>query len=243
MAKSGIYRSSPNRGQRRHGLPPDMVVIHHTAMETVEAAMERLCDPAAEVSAHYLIAEDGATIRLVSEDMRAWHAGAGAWGQVRDVNSHSIGIELANGGPEAGFPTFPDIQMLALEQILSEILRRRAIPPERVIGHSDMAPGRKFDPGPRFNWPRLAEAGRSVWVDAEPLEPDWTRFRRAAEVFGYSAAEADAGSWQLVLNAFRLRFRPEVFGPLDGRDVGTIVALAEKWPCGRVDLGRPKAVF
>ncbi|MCP5071888.1 MAG: N-acetylmuramoyl-L-alanine amidase [Rhodobacteraceae bacterium] len=208
-----------------------MVVIHYTAMESTAAAVERLCDPVAEVSAHYLIGEDGSTYPLVSEDLRAWHAGAGAWGRARDVNSHSIGFELANKGPDSDAPEFPEAQMQTLERILGEILLRRRIPPERVIAHSDMAPGRKSDPGPYFDWKRLADKGLSVWVDAAPAEVDWTVFRSAAEVFGYRATDSDDQSWLLVLEAFRLRFRPGVRGPLDGQDVGTIVALAEKWPC------------
>ncbi|MCP5086503.1 MAG: N-acetylmuramoyl-L-alanine amidase [Rhodobacteraceae bacterium] len=220
-----------------------MVVIHYTAMESAEAAVERLCDPIAEVSAHYLISEDGSTFPLVSEDMRAWHAGAGAWGWVRDVNSHSIGFELANKGPDSDAPEFPEAQMQTLERILGEVLRRRRIPPERVIGHSDMAPGRKIDPGPHFDWKRLADKGLSVWVEVDPLDADWDRFKLAAETFGYRAVDRDEDSWRAVLDAFRLRFRPGSSGPLEGRDVGTIIALAEKWPCAQVDLGGPKELF
>ncbi|MEH6360408.1 MAG: N-acetylmuramoyl-L-alanine amidase, partial [Amylibacter sp.] len=127
-----------------------MVVVHYTAMETADAACARLCDEAAEVSAHYLISEQGDIVQLVDEDMRAWHAGAGAWGDVTDVNSHSIGIELAN----TGDTPFAAAQMDALEGLLGGIQNRWKIPAARIIGHSDMAPGRKFDPGVRFDWQR-----------------------------------------------------------------------------------------
>lgn len=235
---------SPNQGQRRHGLPPDMVVIHYTAMHTTKAAIERLCDPAAQVSAHYVISETGEVTALVSEDHRAWHAGAGAWGQVRDVNSHSIGIELANSGPETGLPPFPEPQMVVLERLLGDILRRRRlISPERVIGHSDMAPDRKADPGPKFDWRRLALHGLSVWADPTKARADWSDFKRYAVTFGYRATDPDdPASWDAVLAAFRLRFRPQARGELKAQDVGMIAALAQKWPCADVDLGGPKLI-
>lgn len=237
-AQRAALPKSPNCGARRHGLSPDMVVLHYTGMESAEAAIIRLCDPAAEVSAHYVISEFGVVTPLVHEDARAWHAGAGAWGQVRDVNSHSIGIELANAGPLAGFPPFPEPQMAALEHLLAGILRRHAIAPERVIGHSDMAPGRKADPGPKFDWRRLALGGLSVWPAAEPAPARWDQFKAHAHAFGYRApGSGDAESWQSVLTAFRLRFRPFASGALSAQDVGTMAVLARNWPCADVDLG------
>lgn len=228
---------SANFGPRRHGGPPDMVVLHYTAMESAEAAAERLCDPAAEVSAHYLIDEAGTVLPLVPEEARAWHAGAGAWGEVTDVNSRSIGIELANAGPGAPAPHFPEPQMAALEALLAGIRARWAIPPERVIGHSDMAPGRKQDPGPHFDWRRLARAGHSIWPEVgdealarTPADP--ARFAAAAHAFGY---RAPAGDWSVVREAFRLRFRPAALGrPLEGADVALAEALACRWPCKAV---------
>ena len=154
-----LDRSSPNYGPRRDGLKPKLVVLHHTAMTSAEAALARLCDPAAEVSSHYLIAEDGLVWRLVPEEARAWHAGAGSWDGVEDINSRSIGIELANAGPLDGFPPFPEPQMAALEGLLDAICARWGIPASGVIAHSDMAPGRKADPGPKFDWSRLARGG------------------------------------------------------------------------------------
>jgi len=136
-------------------------------MQTAQAALKTLCNPKTEVSAHYLIAEDGEVLSLVPEDLRAWHAGAGAWGSVTDVNSRSIGIELAN----PGNCPFAAPQMDALEDLLAGIKTRWQIRPERVIGHSDMAPGRKIDPGARFDWLRLARAGFGVWPKPQSGDP------------------------------------------------------------------------
>jgi len=200
-----------------------MVVIHYTAMETADAAYERLCDPVAEVSAHYLVSEQGKTIQLVAEDMRAWHAGAGAWGDVVDVNSHAIGIELVN----SGCTPFVAAQMDALEALLAGIMGRWSIPAARVIGHSDMAPSRKFDPGPRFDWQRLALGGFSVWPDrAEAVDGSWGDFLTYAQAFGYRSDDKDA-----LLAAFRLRFLPHKTGALDALDIGMMQHLSECWPC------------
>ncbi len=207
---------SPNFGERRGGLRPDLIVLHYTAMKSCQAALDRLCDPAAEVSAHYLLSEDGQVFALVPEDQRAWHSGAGEWGAVDDINSRSIGVELANGG---GHP-FAAAQMLALEALLGEVMARWAIAPERVIGHSDMAPGRKIDPGPRFDWRRLALAGLSVWPNVGRPGDFFADARR----FGYP----DVGN-DLLLAAFRLRFRPWAKGPLDAIDAGLIADLAERF--------------
>ncbi|MEM7243633.1 MAG: N-acetylmuramoyl-L-alanine amidase [Pseudomonadota bacterium] len=228
---------SPNFGERRHGAgrAPDMVVLHYTGMQTAEAAVARLCDPAFEVSAHYVIAEDGRVFDLVSEEKRAWHAGIGAWGDVRDVNSHSIGIELANPGPEGALGHFPEEQMRVLERILGELLARYSIPKERVVGHSDIAPGRKFDPGPLFDWQRLAKGGLSIWAHGKADCADWARFKTAALRFGYRPASETLAGWQEVLHSFRLRFRPEQTGDLDPYDLGTLETLARDYPCAFVD--------
>lgn len=210
---------SPNHGERRGGAVPDMVVIHYTAMESCAASRERLCDPVAEVSAHWLIDLDGSTEQLVDETRRAWHAGAGAWGAVTDVNSHSIGIELQN----SGNAPFPAPQMAALEQLLTGILTRWHIPPQRVIAHSDMAPARKSDPGPRFDWRRLARQGLSVWPD--PAEADPAAFLPALHAFGYPDAPPDA-----LLTAFRLRFAPWARGPVSASDAGAACNLAARFP-------------
>ncbi len=224
-----IERASPNFNARRYGAVPRLIVLHHTAMLTAEAAADRLCDPDAEVSAHYLIGEDGQVTALVPERMRAWHAGAGAWGTIGDVNSASIGIELANAGPLSAFPPFAAEQMKALENLLAAVMARWSIAPAGVIAHSDMAPGRKADPGPKFDWRRLAGAGLSVWPDATVgASADEARFRAAAGTFGY--APCDEALWPAVLEAFRLRFRPWAKGPLESADVATIEALAARHP-------------
>lgn len=225
-----IPNPSPNFGPRRHGCGPDMVLLHHTAMESCEAALARLCDPEAEVSAHYLIGERGGVFQLVEEDMRAWHAGAGAWGGVTDVNSHSIGIELVNPGPFRGFPPFPEAQMATLEHLLAGIADRWTILPERVIAHSDMAPDRKFDPGPKFDWQRLARAGLSIWPDAGGGDPELTTFRECAVSLGYAPEHGD----ETLLAAFRLRFRPQKTGPVDQQDMCLIQNLAHRFPVDRV---------
>jgi len=213
---------------------PDMIVLHYTAMQSARAALERLCDPGAEVSAHYLISERGEIWQMVGEDQRAWHAGAGQWGAVSDVNSRSIGIELANTGAHP----FPEPQMLALEGLMHAIMARWSIPPERVIAHSDMAPLRKFDPGARFDWRRLARGGLSVWPgQALPeAETGAGAFLAAAKRFGYAPGGAD--DLEPILSAFRLRFRPNAIGPLAADDCGAIEALAARFP---VDRARPTA--
>lgn len=213
-------RLSPNCGPRRDVAVPDMVVLHYTAMATAEAAAARLCDPGAEVSAHYLVDLDGSVLRLVPEGLRAWHAGRGRWGRVGDVNSHAIGIELQNRGTDP----YPEPQVAALERLLRGVLRRWAIPPERVIGHSDMAPGRKSDPGPLFPWRRLAAAGLSVWPEPGAAGD----FRASALAFGYDPGLSDA----LILRAFRLRFRPDAAGPCAGADAALAAGLA-RWPVDR----------
>ena len=224
-----IWHPSPNFGQRTGEALPDLVVLHYTAMETAEAALSTLCNPDTEVSAHYLIAEDGRVFHLVEEKMRAWHAGAGAWGSVTDVNSRSIGIELAN----TGFAPFSSALMDGLEPLLARILRDWAIPPERVIAHSDMAPGRKIDPGKRFDWQRLARAGLAVWPEpTKDAAPDEAQFLRALEGFGYPSGAAP----ETLLEAFRSRFNRTGAGALSGQDMARALDLARRFPVDRQAL-------
>ena len=217
---------SPNHGARRGAARPDMIVLHYTGMESCRAALARLCEPAAEVSAHYLISETGTLWQLVPEARRAWHAGAGCWGAVRDVNSRAIGIELANDGAQP----FAAPQMAALEDLMRGVMARWSIRPERVIAHSDMAPTRKRDPGPRFDWRRLALGGLSVWPQEPPEEaPPESDFLHHARAFGYPV---DAGAAD-VLTAFRLRFRPWASGPCTATDTALAADLARRFPVDR----------
>jgi N-acetylmuramoyl-L-alanine amidase len=208
-----------------------MVVLHYTGMVTCTAALDRLCDPEppeglSPVSAHYLISERGEVWQLVAEADRAWHAGAGAWGDVGDVNSHSIGIELANTGAHP----FSEPQMAALEAVLAGVLDRWSIPAERVIGHSDMAPHRKADPGPRFDWRRLAWRGLSVWPEAV-AGCDTRQFFEDLERIGYRVPEGAGDAEALMLWAFRLRFRPWAAGRdgVDGVDAALAADLARRF--------------
>ena len=205
---------SPNHGERRGGVRPSLVVLHYTGMASCDEARARLCDASAEVSAHWLISEAGVAEALVPEDRRAWHAGAGAWAGSDDVNSQSIGIELANPGDRP----FAEAQMVAVERLLAEVMARWDIPARGVIAHSDMAPTRKGDPGRRFDWRRLALQGLAVWPVA--VEADVADFWDDLAAFGYPAApEAH------VLAAFRLRFRPWAHGALSAQDARIAAGL------------------
>ena len=233
-----LSHPSPNFGERRGRGRVELVVLHYTAMRSCAEALERLCDAAAEVSAHYLIDGDGTVQSLVDEAARAWHAGAGDWGGEGDVNSRSIGIELANSGTEP----FAEPQMAALECLLAGVMQRHGLGPEAVIAHSDMAPERKVDPGLRFDWRRLALQGLSVWPELDPeeasppqpsptrgeggsagltLDPEaWAGFLADLRAFGYPNAAPDT-----LLTAFRLRFRPWAEGPLDATDQALAAGL------------------
>lgn len=222
-----VDHPSPNFGERRNDAKPQLIVIHYTAMATTQLAAARLCDPKTEVSAHYLVAEDGQVFRLVAEECRAWHAGAGEWAGESDINSYSIGIELANDG----FSPFANRQINALESLLAGVMTRWRIPIQGVIAHSDMAPRRKTDPGPRFDWRRLALSGLAVWPDHSVASG--TDFVFAARCFGYPDEAPED-----VLRAFRLRFRPWATGPLDATDRAMIADLATRYP---VDPGPASA--
>jgi N-acetylmuramoyl-L-alanine amidase len=211
--------TSPNHGERRGGVRPHLIVLHYTGMPTFAEARARLCDPVHEVSAHWLLDTDGRAEPLVDEARRAWHAGAGAWGGITDVNSASIGIELHN----PGRVPFAAAQMTALEALLTAIMARWQIAPAGVIAHSDMAPTRKSDPGPHFDWRRLALGGLSVWPKAQTGRA--ADFWHHAQAFGYPATDAAA-----VLHAFRLRFRPWASGPVDAVDAGLAADLATRFP-------------
>lgn len=196
-------------------MTPSLIVLHFTAMDTADAALARLCDPKTEVSAHYLIAGDGRLWQMVDEVDRAWHAGRGEWHGQDDINSRSIGIELDNRGNHP----FSALQMTALEGLLAAIMTRWQIAPDGVIGHSDMAPGRKCDPGARFDWRRLACQGLASWPQTNAgATPDVARFRTMARTKGFSADVSD----ELLLEAVRLRFRPWGQGGLCAADMAIV---------------------
>ena len=206
--------ASPNHGERRGGVRPALIVLHYTGMASCAEARARLCDPQAEVSAHWLISEGGEAEALVPEERRAWHAGAGQWRGLGDVNSRSIGVELVNPGDRP----FPEAQMVALERLLAGVMARWDIPASGVIGHSDMAPDRKGDPGARFDWRRLALQGLAVWPEPGARAGD---FWADLVAFGYpQAPERD------LLAAFRLRFRPWGRGELSPEDAALAAGLA-----------------
>lgn len=211
-----IPHPSPNFGPRRNSLRPTLIVLHYTAMDSAEAALERLCSEEYEVSAHYLICRTGTIFQLVDEEMRAWHAGAGEWAGMTDINSRSIGIELDNDG---SMP-FSEPQMAALESLMPAIMTRWTIPPEGIIGHSDMAPGRKSDPGPHFDWARLALQGLAApTIKTSVAEiPAWQTFRAHARAAGYTSDMSD----DTLLAAVRLRHRPWAKGPLASEDVSVL---------------------
>lgn len=204
-------RKSPNCGLRRDGLTPELVVIHYTAMESAQAALDRLCDPEAEVSAHYLIDAQGVVTQMVEEAERAWHAGAGEWHGVDDINSRSIGIELDNRGTHP----FSALQMDSLEALLRGIMDRWDIKPTGVIGHSDMAPGRKSDPGLYFDWARLERQGLGAAARPRTTDSyDEQAFVAIAKAAGFSADVP----FETLLATTRLRHAPWRTGPLCAAD-------------------------
>ncbi|RLJ59154.1 N-acetylmuramoyl-L-alanine amidase [Litoreibacter meonggei] len=214
------WRPSPNFGERKDGARPDLVVLHYTAMECCDAACRTLCNPDNEVSAHYLIRKDGHVIQMVEESKRAWHAGTGTWQGQGDVNSRSIGIEMSN----TGFVPFAAPLVDTLEILLSGIMARWDIPAAGVIAHSDFAPGRKIDPGRRFDWQRLVRQRLAIWPkNMKDAEADLARFVRAAIAFGYP----DSTEPETLLASFRLRFNPTAQGPVTARDVSMAEALAD----------------
>ncbi|MGZ3366051.1 MAG: peptidoglycan recognition protein family protein [Caulobacteraceae bacterium] len=231
-----ISAPSPNFDQRRG--PPDMVVVHYTGMRTGAEALERLCDPEAKVSAHYLIEEDGRVFQLVPEERRAWHAGVSFWKGERDVNAVSIGIELVNPGHEFGYGDFPEMQVEALIGLLDAVRGRWTIPNARILGHSDVAPDRKIDPGEKFPWKRLAQDGHGLWIEpgAAPGAPlglgdEGTgvfALQAGLTRLGYDSAPSgryDAHT-QAIVKAFQRHWRPEgVDGIADGETRARLVRL------------------
>ncbi|PTS72478.1 N-acetylmuramoyl-L-alanine amidase [Sphingomonas sp. HMWF008] len=224
-----IDAPSPNFDERR--LPVSIVVLHYTGMQTAQAAIDRLRDPEAKVSAHYLIAEDGQVLHMVAEEKRAWHAGKSRWRGIEDVNSASIGIEIVNPGHEFGYRPFLEEQIDALIPLLSGIKERYGITRGNVVGHSDIAPTRKQDPGELFPWNRLAKVRLALPRPTQKLmDPMWTDagFLIALERFGYDVTDKLA-----AVVAFQRRFRPELLdGVIDGECRSILLALLLPKPTG-----------
>ncbi len=217
-------RPSPNHDERPAGVATDMLVLHYTGMQSAEAALTRLTDPVAKVSAHWLIREDGSITALVPETMRAWHAGVSFWRGAEDVNARSIGIELVNPGHEFGYRPFTERQMTALVELATDIIARHAIPARNVVGHADVAPRRKMDPGELFDWRRLANAGVGLWPEeAGDLILDADPIRGLLASIGYETEDVFA-----TLKAFQRHFRPErVNGRVDFETARLIKGLAD----------------
>ncbi len=241
--------ASPNFGRRRAEI--DMIVLHYTGCSSAEAALLWMCSPDSQVSAHYLVDEDGEIVQLVDEAARAWHAGAAFWDGETDVNSCSVGIEIQNAGHlETPPPAYPDAQIEAVIGLCRDIMRRHGLPPWRVVGHSDVAPARKTDPGEHFPWARLARAGVSVWV--EPLAPEADapalgRGDAGAEVAALQQSLRRAGydapltgrfcrKTEQVLTAFQRHYRPAlVDGRADASSIGTLRRLLAALDSARGD--------
>jgi len=224
-----IDTPSPNFNERK--LPVSMIVLHYTGMADGQAALERLCDPVAEVSAHYLVDEDGTIHRLVAEDKRAWHAGKSRWRGIGDVNSASIGIEIVNPGHELGYRPFSEEQIDALIPLVARIKESHGITRGNVVGHSDIAPMRKQDPGELFPWSRLARLRLALPRPTKNLmDPGWTDagFLIALERFGYDVSDKLA-----AVVAFQRRYRPELIdGTIDGECRCILLALLLPKPQG-----------
>jgi len=240
---------SLNFGERKDGRRPDMLLLHYTGTPNAAGALEHLRSPTSQVSAHYFVFEDGRVIQLVQEGKRAWHAGIAVWSGESDINSCSIGIEIANPGHEFGYRDFPKRQIAAVTALCRGILTRNAIPPERVLGHSDVAPGRKQDPGEKFPWRTLYESGVGNWVrPAKILDGPLlalgdrgdgvTAMQRLLAEYGYGVAingNYDSAMHEVV-TAFQRHFRPErVDGVIDTSTRNTLQEL-------RAHRGRPRTI-
>ena len=221
-----VERPSPNHGARRPGASIDLLLLHYTGMKDAMSALDRLTDPASKVSCHWLIDEDGTTYRLVAEERRAWHAGRACWAGERDINSCSVGIELVNPGHEWDYRQFPPAQMAALVELARGILARHPIPAHRVLGHADVAPARKQDPGELFDWAWLAGHGIGLWPDATgtPVPP-----AAALAAIGYEVGPA--GPDADLITAFQRHFRSQnVDGMLDAETAARISAVYHALP-------------
>jgi N-acetylmuramoyl-L-alanine amidase len=215
---------SPNHDARPAGTAVDILLLHYTGMPSAAAALGRLTDPAAKVSAHYLVDEDGTVWQLVDEARRAWHAGVSCWRGVADVNARSIGIELVNPGHEHGYRPFPEAQMAALQGLALGVLARHPIPPGSVLGHADVAPTRRQDPGELFDWRRLAAAGIGLWPDSVPP---------LAGVVGPASTAAEIVALQTALAGFG--YCVAASGAYDALTRAAVTAFQRHWRAERID--------
>jgi len=231
-------KPSPNHGERKGTL--DMIVLHYTGMADTQAAIRQLCTPTSEVSAHYVVLQDGYIVQLVAEARRAWHAGTSSWAGETDINSCSIGIEIANPGHDHGYPAFPKRQIAAVTALCRSIFTRHQIPADRVLAHSDVAPTRKQDPGEKFPWKVLADSGIGLWVKPAPIAPAGAIFvlgetnptieemQRLLAKYGYGVTATGYldGTTRDAVAAFQRHFRPErVDGVIDVSTMATLMAL------------------
>jgi N-acetylmuramoyl-L-alanine amidase len=234
---------SPNHGPRltaagEVGAQPDMLILHYTGMPDAGEALQWLCNPVSQVSCHYFVFENGHILQLVPEARRAWHAGKAHWAGATDINSASIGIEIANPGHPGGMPAYPEAQIAAVSLLCADLCRRWAIPPARVLAHSDVAPGRKIDPGENFPWRRLAEAGVGLWVEPAPVRdgrffargdrgPPVEALQAMLVLFGYGAPVSGVfcEATEAVIAAFQRHWRT---ARVDGvADASTITTLRD----------------
>jgi N-acetylmuramoyl-L-alanine amidase len=237
-----LIKDLPSPNYNLRSAPPDMVVLHYTGMVDGPSAIARLRDPEAKVSAHYVIEEDGKVFRLVPDDKRAYHAGVSHWLGVTDINDRAIGFEIVNGGHDFGLPSFPEAQIAVVIELLKGVLGRCGIAPERVVGHSDVAPQRKQDPGERFPWARLAEAGvaeaapkvkkdRRVVIAEGGFGGEVEALRRALGTIGYNAGQGEIFDPFLtnVVASFQRRWRQAaITGSADIETLALIEALAAR---------------
>ncbi|KIZ38891.1 amidase [Rhodopseudomonas palustris] len=235
---------SPNHGERNKGRLPDMIVLHYTGMPDVEGALARLCKSGTEVSAHYVVLEEGRILQCVPESRRAWHAGSALWAGEHDINSCSIGIEIINRGHDWGYPDYPLRQIAAVIALCRGIMLRRGVPSHRVLGHSDVAPARKKDPGEKFPWEALANSGVGQWVYPAPIVSgdtlrlgatgdDVRALQQALADYGYGLTpngKFDAQTVEVV-TAFQRHFRPaKVDGIADVSTLATLRTLLTTFP-------------
>jgi N-acetylmuramoyl-L-alanine amidase len=244
---------SPNHGPRKHAdgaecRAPDMLILHYTGMPEAGQALQWLCNPASNVSCHYFVFENGHTLQLVPEGRRAWHAGVSSWKGDGDINSASIGVEIANPGHPGGLPDYPEAQIVAVMALCRDICARWRIPPERVLAHSDVAPGRKIDPGENFPWRRLSEAGVGLWIEPAPLGagrffsrgdegPPVEALQAMFALFGYGAPVSGVfcERTEAVVAAFQRHWRPDrIDGVADASTITTLRDLIRATPASAV---------